>query len=150
MDFHFTVCIAWFCRSTRPFKTFRVSINDQLGWFWPNLLLYYTWIAQTTVSYPRTGVEHRVFRFSQAPCCLFHHTNNVLFHGISLILDNPTSTVFPVWNLICPAKKVVKTTVGKLSHLQVSKPVSYSSPLTLPIPSPYMGSSVGVLCTWYR
>ena len=28
-------CIAWFCRSTRPFQIFLVSINGRYGWFWP-------------------------------------------------------------------------------------------------------------------
>ena len=58
MDLPSNICIAWFCRSTHPFQTFLVSINDQQGWFWSNLLLYYQEILQTTLSLPRTGVEH--------------------------------------------------------------------------------------------
>ena len=57
MDIPSNVCIAWFCRNTCPFLTFFVFINGQLGWFWP-ALLYYPEILQTTLSLPRTGIEH--------------------------------------------------------------------------------------------
>ena len=58
MDIPSNVCIASFCRSTRPFQTFLVTINGQFGWFWPTLLLYYLEILQTTLSLQRTGIEH--------------------------------------------------------------------------------------------
>ena len=47
MDIPSNSFIAWFYRSTYPFHTFLVSINDQFGWFCSNLLLCYPWIEQT-------------------------------------------------------------------------------------------------------
>ena len=58
MNLSSNVCTAWFCRSTRPFKTFLVSINGHFGWFWPSLLLYYPDILHITLSLPRTGIKH--------------------------------------------------------------------------------------------
>ena len=58
MNFPSNACTAWFCSSTRPFQIFLVSINGQFGWFWSTLLLYYPEILQTTLSLPKTGIEH--------------------------------------------------------------------------------------------
>ena len=57
MDIPSNFCIAWFCRSTRHFQTFLVSINSQFDWFWSNLL-YYHEILQTTLSLSRTVIWH--------------------------------------------------------------------------------------------
>ena len=85
------------------------------------------------------------------PCCLFHHTNIILFLGLFLILNYPTYIIF-LFRIWLPCREGNENSQWGNLHIQlVPIPVSYAYlPSPRPIPSPYMGSSVGVLLTRYR
>ena len=149
MDFRSNVCIAWFCRSTRPFQTFLVSINGQFDWFWSTLLLYFPEILQTTLALPRIGIEHvGISEFRHAYTYLsqvrikcgfcddlcFSLLGSLLLisshmHSIwmPLILDYLPS-IGSCLKSDCPAKKVVKTARGNLYILRYQ----YLSPIIYP------------------
>ena len=168
MDLTFNVCIAWLCRSTHPFQTFLVYINGQFGWSWPTLLLYYPEILQSTLSLPRTGIEHvGISEFCHAHAYLSQvrikcgtlwrllpkstrllaaYFTTHTFHLDAPYTRLPLLVSVPVWNLFsCKEGNENPPTQGNLHILLVSIHFSYLSTFALPISFPNMGSSVGIL-----
>ena len=186
MDIPSNNCIAWFCRSTRPFQTFLVS-NIGLLWLGSTKHVCYTQLPRYSTPYPfqlqaqsSLGLGSRKVRTTlsgamlspahaylprvQVKCgtlwrlvpqstrsflLISPHMHPRQFNYLPLYQTTPASNLvaFLVFSAERSSENPYHTREISTSR-KVATCLLFIQP-HLAHPSPYMGSSVGVLCTGY-